>query len=68
MLVKVGAKDTQTVVNALIKNARKLPQELYNSLTWDRGKEMAGHKRFKIATFPPLLYRTVAKRSRYRVA
>jgi IS30 family transposase len=35
MLVKVGAKDTETVVNALIKNARKLPQELYKSLTWD---------------------------------
>lgn len=41
MLVKVGGKDTETVVNALIRNARKLPQELYKSLTWDRGKEMA---------------------------
>lgn len=50
MLVKVGGKDTQTVVNALIKNARKLPQELYKSLTWDRGKEMAGHQRFTLAT------------------
>lgn len=50
MLVKVGAKDTQTVVTALIKNARKLPQELYKSLTWDRGKEMAAHKRFTLAT------------------
>jgi IS30 family transposase len=50
MLVKVGGTDTETVVNALIKNARKLPQELYKSLTWDRGKEMAGHKRFTLAT------------------
>jgi len=50
MLVKVSAKDTETVVNALIKNARKLPQELYKSLTWDRGKEMAAHKRFTLAT------------------
>ena len=50
MLVKVDGKDTQTVVNALIKSARKLPQELYKSLTWDRGKEMAGHKRFTLAT------------------
>ncbi|MES3041773.1 MAG: IS30 family transposase [Pseudomonadota bacterium] len=50
MLVKVAGKDTETVVNALIKNARKLPQELYKSLTWDRGKEMAGHKRFTLAT------------------
>ena len=50
MLVKLGGKDSQTVVNALIKNARKLPQELYKSLTWDRGKEMHGHKRFTLAT------------------
>ena len=50
MLVKVGGKDTQTVVDALIKNARKLPQELYKSLTWDRGKEMAAHNRFTMAT------------------
>ena len=35
MLVKVGAKDTETVVNALIRNARKLPPEMYKSLTWD---------------------------------
>ena len=50
MLVKVANKDTQTVVDALIKNARKLPQELYKSLTWDRGKELASHKRFTLAT------------------
>jgi len=50
MLVKVAATDTETVINALIKNARKLPQELYPSLTWDRGKEMAAHKRFTLAT------------------
>ncbi len=50
MLVKVASKDTETVVNALIKNARQLPQELYQSLTWDRGKEMADHKRFTLAT------------------
>jgi len=50
MLVKVAGKDTETVTNALIKNARKLPQELYKSLTWDRGKEMAGHRRFTLTT------------------
>jgi IS30 family transposase len=50
MLAKVTGKDTETVINALIKNARKLPQELYKSLTWDRGKEMAEHKRFTLAT------------------
>jgi IS30 family transposase len=50
MLVKVFKKDTETVINALIKNARQLPQELYKSLTWDRGSEMADHKRFTLAT------------------
>lgn len=50
MLVKVASKDAETFANALVKNARKLPQELYKSLTWDRGTEMAGHKRFTLAT------------------
>lgn len=50
MLVKIPAKDTETVVGALIKHARKLPQELYKSLTWDRGKELAAHQRFTLAT------------------
>jgi len=50
MLVKVPSKDTETVVNALIKHAKKLPTELYKSLTWDRGKELADHKRFSLAT------------------
>lgn len=50
MLVKIASKDSETVVNALIKHAGKLPQELYKSLTWDRGTEMANHKQFTIAT------------------
>lgn len=50
MLVKVYRKDTQTVVDALIRTARRLPNELYKSLTWDRGKEMADHRRFTLAT------------------
>jgi IS30 family transposase len=50
MLAKVNSKDTETVINALIKQAHKLPRELYKSLTWDRGKEMADHKRFTLDT------------------
>ena len=42
MLAKVANKDTQTVISALIKQAKKLPNELYKSLTWDRGKELDG--------------------------
>jgi hypothetical protein len=44
MLVKVTSKDTQTVVSALTRHAKKLPTELYKSLTWDRGKELAAHQ------------------------
>ena len=50
LLVRVPSKDTKTVIRALIKQAHKLPRELYKSLTWDRGKEMAGHKHFSLAT------------------
>ena len=50
MLARVKGKDTETVINALIKHAHKLPRELYKSLTWDRGKEMADHKRFSLDT------------------
>jgi IS30 family transposase len=50
MLVKVGGRDTESVIDALIKNAQRLPKELYRSLTWDRGKEMADHRRFTLAT------------------
>ncbi len=50
MLAKVANKETQTVVSALIKQAKKLPTELYKSLTWDRGKELADHRRFTLAT------------------
>ena len=50
MLVKVKSKDSKTVINALIKHAHKLPRELYKSLTWDRGSEMADHQRFSLDT------------------
>ncbi len=41
MLIKVANKDTKSVVSGLIKNAHRLPKDLYKSLTWDRGKELA---------------------------
>ena len=50
MLIKVANKDTEGVVTALIKNSQKLPSELYRSLTWDRGKELADHQRLRLAT------------------
>lgn len=50
MLVKVRNKDTESVVSALIQQSKKLPGELYRSLTWDRGKELADHQRFTMET------------------
>jgi IS30 family transposase len=50
MLAKLENKKTETVVNALIKQAHKLPSEVYKSLTWDRGAEMSGHQRFTLET------------------
>jgi IS30 family transposase len=50
LLARVKRKDTETVINALIKQAHTLPRELYRSLTWDRGSEMADHKRFTLDT------------------
>ena len=49
-LAKVANKDTQTVVSALIRQAKTIPNELHKSLTWDRGKELADHRRFTLAT------------------
>ncbi len=50
MLAKLSDKSTQTVVSALIRQAKTLPTELYKSLTWDRGKELTDHRRFSLAT------------------
>jgi IS30 family transposase len=50
LLVKVNSRSTEDVIEALIKQMRKLPVELRRSLTWDRGKELSQHKRFTLAT------------------
>lgn len=50
MLAKVANRDTRSVIDALVKQSKHLPEELYKSLTWDRGKELTDHKRFTMAT------------------
>ncbi|WP_237388194.1 IS30 family transposase [Xenorhabdus sp. Sc-CR9] len=50
MLAKISDNKTTTVISALINQAQKLPAELYKTLTWDRGSEMANHIAFTIAT------------------
>ncbi len=48
MLAKIRNKDSESVVSALIKQAKKLPSELCKSLTLDRGTEFANHPRLKL--------------------
>lgn len=50
MLVRLPNKETQTVVRALARRIRRLPQGLVKSLTWDRGTELAAHRTFTMAT------------------
>lgn len=50
MLIRLPARDTDTVVKAIARRIQRLPQSLKQSLTWDRGLEMAQHRDFTIAT------------------
>jgi len=50
LLVRLTRHDTTSVVRALIRRVQHLPTGLMQSLTWDRGHEMAQHKRFTVAT------------------
>jgi IS30 family transposase len=49
-LISLEARDAETVRRAYAKALGKLPRALAKSLTYDQGKEMAGHKAFTIAT------------------
>jgi IS30 family transposase len=50
MLVRLPNKETHTVVRALARRIRRLPNGLMKSLTWDRGTELAAHRAFTMAT------------------
>ena len=50
VLCKVQDKRAESVVQSLITQMRMLPERLRKSLTWDRGQELAAHKRFTMAT------------------
>jgi len=49
-LAKVQNRDSRSVITAQIEQAKRLADELRKSLTWDRGKHVAEHKRFTLAT------------------
>ena len=51
MLVQLPkGRTTEQVVDALAAHVQTLPAQLKRSLTWDRGLELADHKRFTIDT------------------
>jgi len=51
VLTRIGAgKSSTQVVDALIAAVHRLPHHLMASLTWDRGTELAQHRRFTVAT------------------
>lgn len=46
ILVPLKAKDAQTVRNAFARVVKRLPKEVFKSITHDRGSEMAQHELF----------------------
>jgi transposase, IS30 family len=51
MLAYLGTdKRTDPVIEAITGQITRLPEHLRRSLTWDQGREMAAHERFRVAT------------------
>jgi len=50
MLVRLPTKAAPRVSAALARQIRTLPAALRRTLTWDRGRELAAHQQFTIAT------------------
>ncbi|MGE0307428.1 MAG: IS30 family transposase, partial [Acidimicrobiia bacterium] len=51
MLLKIAdGRTAESVRDALTLNAVRLPAALFRTLTWDQGKEMAGHVQFSVDT------------------
>lgn len=50
MLVRLESKGAPHVSDALARHVKTLPAQLKRSLTWDRGSEMADHRRFTVDT------------------
>jgi len=56
MLIRLEEKKAEHVAEAIAANVVRLPAELFRSLTWDQGIEMAAHARFKVRTGAPVYF------------
>jgi len=56
MLIKLEDKTAEHVAARLSEHVTRLPKELALSLTWDQGKELAAHAKFKVATDVPVFF------------
>ncbi len=56
MLVKVNDKTAEHVADQLARNVARLPGQLFRSLTWDRGSELASHQAFTVASGAPVYF------------
>ena len=52
----LGGYGAITMKDALVATMSTLPTQLARSLTWDRGKEMSAHAKFKIETGIPVFF------------
>jgi len=52
----LGGYGAISMKNALADTMATLPKELARSLTWDRGKEMSAHAKFKVETGIPVFF------------
>jgi transposase, IS30 family len=56
MLIQLDNRTAEHVADRIAEEIKRLPQQLFQSLTWDQGKELAGHANFTIASGIPVFF------------